>query len=170
LIDAVVVEPDAPFYIPSHFRTQFSTNDNSEGDRAPILRNSLTVGIVRIFCASNAHGRKKRSSSGTSNLEFRVLVVCGIRVTKARSCSKAGTLNTKQGRTFAAIPKSTNHTSPLRGSAIFALFSIESEKQLVGHCRQLVIRKGIGRQVNASAQYFRRQFPLILRRQGIKIR
>src|SRR5438067_10608618 len=46
--------------------------------------------------------RKNGTLSATSNLESRVLVVCGTKVTNALSSSAAGMLSTKQGRTFAA--------------------------------------------------------------------
>jgi hypothetical protein len=43
-------------------------------------------------------------------------VVCGTTVTRARSSSALGTPSTRQGRIFAARPRSTSQTSPRRGN------------------------------------------------------
>jgi len=51
----------------------------------------------------------------TSNREPPALVVCGTSVTKARSASSTGTLSTRQGRVFAARPRSISQTSPRDG-------------------------------------------------------
>ena len=49
------------------------------------------------FCTSNAPSLRNLALTCTSNLESRKLVVCGTRVTKARSLSSAGMLTTKYG-------------------------------------------------------------------------
>ena len=67
---------------------------------------------------------QKLTLSFTSKREFRALVVWGTNVAKARSCSSAPMLITKHGRTLAAIPRSTIHTSPRRGSFMDRFFPI----------------------------------------------
>ena len=52
------------------------------------------------FCTSNAPSLRNLALSCTSNLESHKLVVCGTRVTKARSFSSAGILTTKHGLAF----------------------------------------------------------------------
>lgn len=83
-------------------------------DRVPSCRMRRTVGSVTIPCASNAPGRRKRSGTDTSYRVPRRLVVCGTTVTSARSSSALGAPSTKQGRIFAAKPRSTSQTSPRR--------------------------------------------------------
>src|SRR5438874_10708936 len=56
-------------------------------------------------------------------------VVCATIVTRARSWSAAGTLRTRQGLTFAASPRSTNHTSPRCISGICGLSGVEFKKE-----------------------------------------
>jgi len=73
-----------------------------------------TVGSVTIPCASNAPGRRKRTGTGTSYRMPRRLVVCGTRVSSDRSSSALGAPRTRQGRIFAAKPRSTSQTSPRR--------------------------------------------------------
>jgi hypothetical protein len=72
--------------------------------------------ILRI---EHAHAQEG-TDTAASNRDWRGLVVCGTSVTKARSLSSAGMLMTSAGRTFAAMPRSTNQTSPRRGDVIQA--------------------------------------------------
>lgn len=76
-----------------------------------------------------ATSRRNRTSTVASNRDCRGLVVWGTRVTSDRSSPMKGTLRTRQGRTFAARPRSVSQTSPRRGSAIqgFALVKLGEE-------------------------------------------
>src|SRR2546427_3460326 len=78
-------------------------------------------------------GMKKRNVRLTSKRVPRTLVVWETSVTSARSWSNAGILSTRQGRTFAANPKSTIHTSPRRGSATPGLFLVQLQENVI--CR-----------------------------------
>lgn len=68
--------------------------------------------MVTRFCASKTPARRKETDTAASKRDCRGLVVCGTSVTSARSVSSAGMLTTSAGRTFAAMPRSTNQTSP----------------------------------------------------------
>ena len=86
---------------------------------------SFACGIVTKLCASNTPSRRKRTLRFTSNREFRMLVVCGTKVARARYVLvPAPMLITKHGRTLAVIPRSTIHTSPRRGSFMDRFFFV----------------------------------------------
>ena len=126
---------------PSHIRTAVSTWESCSVVSAPKRRKSFGQGIVTRFCASNAPERRNFVSIATSNRNPRTLVVRGTMVTRARSVSAAGTLSTRQGRTFATIPRSTSHTSPRIGSAICFLVPIEPLENRIGNFRQSFVGK-----------------------------
>ena len=96
--------------------------------------------------------------NAVSNLDWRTLVVCGTRVTNARSASVGGTLMTNAGRTFAVMPKSTSHTSPRAAMSLTGFAFVEVEKDLIGQpdevgvCREVVIR--LGRPAQQFGQHF----------------
>src|SRR5262249_30271975 len=92
----------------------------------------FACGTVIMFWVSNTPARKKCAFSGTSNLVPRGDVVCVTDVVSARSVSRTGTLSTRQGRTFAVIPRSTSQTSPRSGVAIDCLAMIEFQEQFLG--------------------------------------
>ena len=103
------------------------------------------------FCASKTPARRKPTVTSASNCDWRGLVVCGTRVTSARSVSAAGTLMTRAGRTLAVIPRSTSHTSPRRGLATTLLATIQvSEKTVGGRDEVLVVGKIVRRLGHAS--------------------
>ena len=62
----------------------------------------------------------------TSNRDPRVLVVWGATVLSARSLSSARTLTTRQGRTFATMPRSTSQTSLRSGCFTGILLLVET--------------------------------------------
>ena len=61
------------------------------------------------------HAARRLAHQTRIKREPRTLVVCGTSVRIDRSSPTVGTLRTRQGRTFAVIPKSTSHTSPRGG-------------------------------------------------------
>ena len=84
---------------------------------------------------------------------------CGTRVTTARSASPAGTLRTSAGRTFAAMPRSTNQTSPRSGTGIRRLLAaIEIGKHDVRREYEVVICWKIVRRRCDPTQQFREDF------------
>ncbi len=105
---------------PSQLQTPPSTCRICSALRLPTSRTSHATGTVTSPCASNAPGFKNRTGTTISKFEPRTLVVCGTSVTIDRSLSPGGTLSTRQGRTFAVIPRSTSHTSPRGGAFKFA--------------------------------------------------
>jgi hypothetical protein len=118
--------------MPSQRRMVVSTIAIWSGRKTPKRRISFTVGIVMMFCASNAPVFRNWTFDCTSNRDCRVLVVCGMRLVKTRSFgSSAEMLITKHGRTFATIPKSTSHTSLRAGVVATQFLRIERLKQLV---------------------------------------
>ena len=100
---------------PSHLHTARSTETSSAALTWPMRRTRRGNGTVTRPCASNPPDFKNPRFVFTSNLQSRRLVVCGTRVTKARSVSLGGTLSTRAGRILAARPSSTIQTSPLAG-------------------------------------------------------
>jgi hypothetical protein len=77
--------------------------------------------------------------TATSKRVPRALVVCATAVAKARSSSRTATLKTRQGRTFAAIPRSTRQTSPRSGAIISHFPPIELQEHVLSTLDQLVI-------------------------------
>ena len=103
---------------PSQWRTALSTGSSCPLDRTPRGRMRRIVGTVTSPCASKAPAFRNGAVTTASNRDCRSAVVCGMSVTNDRSTSSAGTLRTRAGRTFAAMPRSTSQTSPRAGGFI----------------------------------------------------
>jgi hypothetical protein len=116
-------------YRPSHARTAASTAASWVGESTPNFLSNFACGMVTRFWASNTPGRRKRVVIATSKRDPRGLVVCATIVMSARSCSATGTLRTRHGRTFAASPRSTNHTSPRCVAGICGFSAVEFKKE-----------------------------------------
>ncbi len=79
----------------------------------------------------------------------------------ARSASVIGALNTRQGRTFAVIPRSTSHTSPRDALGMVCLAAVEFQKSFFGRADKFLVGQRRRIESLAALDNFGGQFPLV---------
>src|SRR5208282_906960 len=119
--------------IPSRSASRSRTPSNSAGANSPSLRSSFTLATVAIRCTSKAP-LSSRNAFGMATSQWlpRRDVVWATMVKTSSSSPLGWRVRTRQGRTFAAMPRSTCQTSPGFAAGILGLLFVHILKHRIG--------------------------------------